>query len=587
MVFLLCYVWPHANAQQQLNTYQGEFIYLSSHADYMSTPVYWLKTAESRTYSLLFDESPDPGIIKTGDYGHVIGTMIVNNDLYRNTINVSSYLVTALSETAYVNGGAGGSNKGGASTTYDMKSITFVMGICNKSSISKPFVEQNWTRLESYIRACTYDKFTFNQSSNIIVGPINLPCTNSKYLYDFKYCSNSEIYGWASHAEDYARTVLKIPVDKYRHRLFMLPEGINCKWAGLGMMGCGSVCYSWYNGKYGLKHDVILHELGHNFGLSHSASPTNEYGDGSCAMGGCCNIRCFNSPQAWVLGLTEPIATFSSENLKPGVKYSFALPAHLKTTRNFIKINADWINATLSYHISFRDNTSFDSSLLPTYMSKVLVHRFWKPRAFGMLPIIQGIMSKGYTYNIPFIDTIVRFVDIKQFQAIIEVCRKSSPASEVCGDGLDNNCDGRIDEGCTTTPNAPAPKPPKPPLPPLPPPPTPTFTMTIRVSRMKDTSVSMSQVRTVLCPALAALLPRSSAATCTISTSITILSYTLTYAANRPFQIVNVTDFTLKAKIPCDSVILPSTTSQPIKAVCVLPLLPPSPPPPQCRWICS
>ena len=42
---------------------------------------------------------------------------------------------------------------------------------------------------------------------------------------------------------------------------------------------------------YTLSLATASHELGHNFGMQHSTTPNNEYGDGSCVMSTCCNIR--------------------------------------------------------------------------------------------------------------------------------------------------------------------------------------------------------------------------------------------------------------------------------------------------------
>ena len=74
--------------------------------------------------------------------------------------------------------------------------------------------------------------------------------------------------------------------------------------------------------------DVTFHELGHNFGLQHSTTPGNEYGDCSCAMGACASLRCFNAVQSWILGwsTTTPGGVLNSSVLTPGQGLGLLLP---------------------------------------------------------------------------------------------------------------------------------------------------------------------------------------------------------------------------------------------------------------------
>lgn len=62
---------------------------------------------------------------------------------------------------------------------------------------------------QDYYSACSFGKARFNSSYNIIVGPIDMPCsgTGSAGPWTAGACGNSEIWGWASWVEDWARTV--------------------------------------------------------------------------------------------------------------------------------------------------------------------------------------------------------------------------------------------------------------------------------------------------------------------------------------------------------------------------------------------
>jgi hypothetical protein len=57
-----------------------------------------------------------------------------------------------------------------------------------------------------------------------------------------------------------------------------------------------------------------------------SAIGTCQYCDYSCPMGGCCDVRCFNSPHNWQLGWGTPLTTLSSATFPVGSFITIALP---------------------------------------------------------------------------------------------------------------------------------------------------------------------------------------------------------------------------------------------------------------------
>ena len=62
-------------------------------------------------------------------------------------------------------------------------------------------------------------------------------------------------------------------------RLYVLPSDVgggDCTWDGLGTIGCDLLtCASWVTAYSG---DLISHELGHNLGLNHASTDTNNDG---------------------------------------------------------------------------------------------------------------------------------------------------------------------------------------------------------------------------------------------------------------------------------------------------------------------
>ena len=71
-------------------------------------------------------------------------------------------------------------------------------------------------------------------------------------------------------------------VASYAHVVFVLPARSGLSWWGLGTIG-GAPSIAWINGR--LDSQVLSHELGHGFGLYHSHSSGQEYGDEYDVMG--------------------------------------------------------------------------------------------------------------------------------------------------------------------------------------------------------------------------------------------------------------------------------------------------------------
>ncbi len=65
-----------------------------------------------------------------------------------------------------------------------------------------------------------------------------------------------------------------------------MPGASQCGWSGLGYMP-GTTTWVAACGHTG----VYAHELGHNLGFHHAATPTSEYGDGSDTMGGAALVQ--------------------------------------------------------------------------------------------------------------------------------------------------------------------------------------------------------------------------------------------------------------------------------------------------------
>lgn len=119
---------------------------------------------------------------------------------------------------------------------------------------------------------------------------------------------------WGSKADAAATNLTS-----YQHRVYVVPADVSCGWAGLAYVNScpGPNCQSWvkaYASQPCGYVDAIAHEVGHNIGLMHASSDTNndnsidcEYCDDSDFMGYAeANLRPLNGPHkvqmGWVSG---------------------------------------------------------------------------------------------------------------------------------------------------------------------------------------------------------------------------------------------------------------------------------------------
>jgi hypothetical protein len=109
-----------------------------------------------------------------------------------------------------------------------------------------------------------------------------------------------------------------------------------------------------------------MHELGHNMMLAHSGMGTDEYADLSCAMGYCCDLRCYNAPNNHVLGWSAPIADLTTLGAQRRV--AFSIPAgFLRKHRDHVRFN--------DVYVSYKSSRGIESELGAGLHRNVLVHR--------------------------------------------------------------------------------------------------------------------------------------------------------------------------------------------------------------------
>eukprot|EP00798_Chlamydomonas_sp_ICE-L_P021465 gene21465-28438_t len=196
--------------------------------------------------------------------------------------------------------------------------------------------------------------------------------------FDSSLCGENELYGWADFAESKA-IAAGIDVRQYPHLILMLPDNNACNWRGIAMQSCSPSgrCVAWLNAdaKY-LSLDYVLHELGHNLGILHSSRGGNPYGDSSCIMGDAAGLRCYNAPQTYALGWSKEVADIG-ENSLVIVKWAFfQVPAVATHDTNFLRLQRDITGLAYTLYVSYRDGSGYDFQLQDKHKRKLQIHKY-------------------------------------------------------------------------------------------------------------------------------------------------------------------------------------------------------------------
>ncbi|STX29021.1 Gametolysin peptidase M11 [Legionella beliardensis] len=224
------------------------------------------------------------------------------------------------------------------------------------------------------------------------------------YVVNLNYAASGCNYNqWATDAKN-AAAQAGVNLSLYKHHMFVIPQDVNCNWGGLGNLGCGTTCNTWiraYNPSQVYSQLVYTHELGHNLGMHHAATDTNndgsvesEYGDIACIMG----VGDFqyykevNAPhrdlRGWFAAFPNRITTVTS-----GTHVLYPLESGANSAGLLVlKIKK---NATDTYYVSYRKNMGTFGAGAPTYLDKISIHR---TRAGDSHTYFIRTLSTGQTF---------------------------------------------------------------------------------------------------------------------------------------------------------------------------------------------
>jgi hypothetical protein len=214
-------------------------------------------------------------------------------------------------------------------------------------------------------------------------GPFTIPYSSTGS------CSDST---WAG-AVDEAVNAAGIDLGTYNHKIYVFPKDANCSYSGLGSIGGG---WSYILG-FCQHGDAIAHELGHNLGIHHLSTPTNEYGDMSDIMGyGGVGLRHLNAPHKMEMGWLPASRVLAID--APG--FYKATVSILETTdgSSVQAIEVPDSSGTTRYYFEHRQPVGIDASgLLSQYWNKTLVHT-WSGES-GAKTYLLAMLADGQTFS--------------------------------------------------------------------------------------------------------------------------------------------------------------------------------------------
>jgi hypothetical protein len=205
---------------------------------------------------------------------------------------------------------------------------------------------------------------------------------------------------WGAAAD---RAATSVTLGNYQHRVYVLPANVGCGWAGLAYVGCGNSCQAWvkaYSGQACGYNDAYAHEIGHNLGMWHASTDTNndgtldcEYCDTSDFMGyATASLRTQNGPHKVQMGWASGARLVDGSQGGTFTVSSLALAA--AGSPQVIRVRP---NTGDPYYLSLRTGVGYDAGMpsSSTYLNKLNIHR-WS--GSGNTRYI-GALGDGQSYN--------------------------------------------------------------------------------------------------------------------------------------------------------------------------------------------
>lgn len=340
--------------------------------------------------------------------------------------------------------------------TWDITSVTFILNLCNNPlTITTSAVETSWfgsnpdsstATLQQSYAVCSYNKYTFRPENNIIIGPIDVPCSGVRAdgvtPWSSTSCSTNDRYGWAEWTEAYVRTSMGMDLSQYRHGIFLF-NNPTCGFTGIANAGCGSYCRVWAvsGGPASVPTiNAVFHEMGHNFFLHHAQGiDGSDYSDLTCAMGGCCAVRCFNAPHTAQIGWSRMMSggnlTVSTLAEKTWKTVTVRSQSFTNQSQNFVVVSPKTWGGSTTYYLGYKTATGYDRWLSSAWLRKLSVYTWdgTSPTSMIQTRLRALLVARG-----TFTDTVnrlrIRVASTGTSSSSVRVCRwaASSTATASC-----------------------------------------------------------------------------------------------------------------------------------------------------------
>ncbi|GIL55693.1 hypothetical protein Vafri_11229 [Volvox africanus] len=336
--------------------------------------------------------------------------------------------------------------------------------------------------LAGYYNTCSYGKVNLEPSRVVILENLTIPCTGelkdlpftfpSGNQFDTRGCGVDNMVKWHYYLDSIASEQHVVPTD-FNHKVLLLPEGFtatkpNCNsfmgsasagpWmrnvSGINSYGTGLI---WWSEEMISDLEGMFHEVGHNLGMAHANIPggcdDSDQCDHTCPMGAPGNqgIRCLNAPHLWQLGWGQPFRQLTDTNLPIGTKKVLTIPPQLTTSKSFVMVDLNTMPGSMKLYVAVRINTQpydlpYTAELNGNAFLTVHSSNGTKAQQYSRTVLLADIqIGDTYVDRISGLVVSYRKRDDTNGGVVATFCRQAAATEEICGDGLDDDCDGLAD----------------------------------------------------------------------------------------------------------------------------------------------